>query len=120
MNSSALLQGRRILVLEDDYLIAIALVRGLREQGAEVLGPFPRVEQALARLNDGTEVHGAVLDVNVQGARSFSVADALLRQGTPFVFATGYDIREIPTAYAQVRAFQKPVGVLDIAAALFG
>src|SRR5262249_477527 len=79
-----------VLVVEDDYLVAMDIVRALERAGAEVIGPAPAVEAALDALEQ-TAPDGAILDINLGGEMAFPVADALLARGVPFVFATGYD-----------------------------
>lgn len=111
-------QGRRILVLEDDYWIVLDLVRELTENGAEVVGPFGNIDQALAALEQGTRLDGAILDVNVQGLEAFGIADILLGRDIPVVFATGYAVSDIPATYSGVPVFQKPVNVAAITSAL--
>jgi len=104
------LRGRRLLVVEDDYLIAVDLARDLARRGAEVVGPAGSVRDALALVEaEGDRLDGAVLDINVRDGRVYPVADALAARGVPFVFLTGYDARVIPDAYAGVPRCEKPV-----------
>jgi CheY-like chemotaxis protein len=110
--------GRRLLVVEDDYLIVAEMVRDLQSSGAEVIGPIPSLEQALERLEAVPGIEGALLDINLRGEMVFPLADELRRRGIPFVFATGYDDLIIPLQYRSVRRFSKPVYVEEIAAAL--
>lgn len=86
------LDGRRVLVVEDEYLIAMEVKRWLRRAGAEVVGPVPNVERALDLIEDG-EIDAAVLDINLgDRGTAFSVADRLNALGVPHLFATG-DVR---------------------------
>ncbi|MFC7739631.1 response regulator [Roseomonas sp. GCM10028921] len=89
-----LLASRRILLVEDEYLIAEAMEAWLRQAGAVVIGPVPRVEQALALIESEAEaLDGAVLDVNLgQGETAYSVANRLNEICVPYLFATG-DVR---------------------------
>jgi CheY-like chemotaxis protein len=103
------LRGRRVLVVEDEYLLAEDLREGLEGQGAEVLGPVPIVAEALALLRQGPAPDFAILDINLQGEMVYPVADLLRAQGIPFLFATGYDAWAIPEAYADVPRTEKPV-----------
>jgi CheY-like chemotaxis protein len=80
---------RRILVLEDEFLIAMDLVDLLEDLGAEIVGPAHRNEQALELLAN-SHIDAAVLDVNINGQRSDVVAQELRRHSIPFIFATGY------------------------------
>ncbi len=114
------LQGRRILVVEDEYILAEDLCGGLEEAGAEVIGPVATVAAALARVAAEDRIDGAVLDVNLHGVKVFPVADALRQRGTPFVFATGYVTGDLPAAYAGVRCCEKPYDARLCAALLFG
>jgi two-component SAPR family response regulator len=118
MGKSNIFEGRRILVLEDDYWVVMDLINDLRESGAEIVGPFANIDQAMDALKDGATLDGAILDVNVQGDRSFTLADALIREDIPFVFATGYDSSEIPETYADATVLQKPVNAAQIAKVL--
>lgn len=113
--SSSLLQGRRILIVEDDYLLAEDLRVELKHMGAEVLGPVARVGPALDLLSDGCRPDAAALDVNLGGELVYPVADLLLRRGVPFVFLTGYDRSSLPPAYAHVGCYEKPVDVHRLA-----
>ncbi|MBI1692061.1 MULTISPECIES: response regulator [Methylorubrum] len=86
------LNGRRILVVEDEYIIAIQMKRWLQDAGAEVIGPVPSVERALDLIEDGG-IDAAVLDLNLGGRRTaLPIADRLGMLGVPHLFATG-DVR---------------------------
>ncbi|GJE41523.1 response regulator [Methylobacterium soli] len=113
------LAGRRVLVVEDEYFIADDLRRHFEERGAEVLGPVPRVEDALALIAATAEIDAAVLDVNLQDEMVYPVADALQARGVPFLFATGYEKTAIPARFADVRHCEKPFEPERIAGALF-
>ena len=83
------LRGRRVLIVEDDPLIAMELADFLTAGGVEPLGPVPTVKAALATLA-AAQPDAVVLDLNLRGERSIPVARALLAAGTPFVLTTGY------------------------------
>ena len=101
---------RRVLIVEDDYLIADDLAYSLEDLGMEVVGPAPSVEAALQLLEDeGERLDGAVLDINLRDQRVYPVANALTARGVPFVFTTGYDPETIPQAYAAAPRCEKPV-----------
>ena len=114
------LAGRRLLLVEDEYLIAADLVRELLAGGAEVVGPVGSVDDALNLLDEAGRLDGAVLDLNLQGEMAFPVAGALMNAKVPFVFTTGYDQAAIPACYAHVTRCEKPVDAAKVAAALFG
>jgi DNA-binding NarL/FixJ family response regulator len=99
MNSAA---GKRILILEDDVLLAIDVAETIQEMGAEVIGPAHRVESAMDLL-DAQRPDAALLDVNIIGSTSAQVANRLVREGIPFVLATGYGVQnDIPGSRAVV------------------
>lgn len=108
------LRGRRILVVEDEYLIADDLRTALEEAGAEVLGPVPSVEDAEVLIASELAIDGALLDVNVRGQQIFVVADRLAELGVPFVFATGYDPASIPDRYNERPRLEKPIKARQI------
>ena len=112
------LQGRRVLLVEDEFLIASDLVQLLHQHGATVLGPASTVRAALDLLADSPDPDGAVLDVNLRGEMAFPVADALRDRGVPFVFATGYTNDMIPQRYAGVPCCEKPFEGPEIVRAL--
>ena len=101
--------ARRILVVEDEYLVAQDLADDLRALGAEVVGPLPSVQQALDAVNSDPELDGAILDINLRGRMIFPVADQLAARHIPFFFTTGYDDGVIPDRYAAVPRCEKPV-----------
>lgn len=103
------LRGRRIMVVEDEALIAMLTCDYLEELGCSIVGPFATAEKALAALEQ-EPVDLAILDVNLgSGRTSFPVAHALSDRSTPFMFATGYGssgVRdEFPTAPVLAKPF---------------
>jgi len=98
-----------ILVVEDEYYLAIDLERMLGEAGASTVGPVSSVDAALALIARTPLLHGAILDVNLGGRMAFAIADALAARGVPFVFATGYGKQEMPERYVGVMRLNKPV-----------
>jgi len=104
----AQLQGRRIMVVEDEYLVALYLTQSLEDLGATIVGPSNSVSDALALLS--TEAPDmAVLDINLGRERVYPVAQALRERGIPFVFTTGYDNWVIPQEYADQPRIEKPI-----------
>ena len=79
----------RILVVEDDFLLALRLETLLGDAGYDVVGPAARLDQALALIKS-EPVDAAILDVNLNGTMVFPLADALVRLGAPFLFLTAY------------------------------
>jgi PAS domain S-box-containing protein len=97
---------RRIMVVEDEVLIAMVLVDHLQELGLAAVGPFSRVSDALKV--DG-EIDAAILDVNLAGEPVYPVAEMLRARGVPFVFMTGYGSASIDPRFAAVPVLQKPI-----------
>lgn len=105
------LRGLRVLVVEDEYLIAMDLCEELRDVGAVVMGPTATVAEALALLDRGPAPDMAVLDIALDDEKVYPVADALRSRGIPFLFATGYDVSAIPGRFADVPRAQKPLAL---------
>jgi PAS domain S-box-containing protein len=100
--------GNRIMVVEDEALVALALRESLDEMGFSVLGPFNRISEAMVALRNN-RVDAAVLDVNLGGELIYPLADVLAADHVPFVFITGYGAEEIEPRYAKVPILQKPI-----------
>jgi len=113
------LGGRRILVVEDEVILAWALQDMLAGYGCEVVGPAARISQALDLINRQA-VDAAVLDVNLNGQKCYPVADALVTRGVPFVFSTAYSSEGIEKGYRHHSKLQKPFSGPDLAKALSG
>jgi CheY-like chemotaxis protein len=107
----------RILLVEDEWLIAEEMGAILDELGCEVLGPAARVQQAL-RLIASNRPDAALLDVSLAGERSFPIADILIRLGVPFLFLTGYMTVDLPPLFAANQILSKPVTLFSLRAAL--
>ena len=113
------LQGLKVLVLEDETLVSMMVEDMLSDLGCEVVGPFARLDSALAFANDGEpKVDIALLDVNLGGERSFPLAEVLSGKGVPFVFTTGYDDAGMPEAWRGRPALRKPFTMAEMALAL--
>jgi PAS domain S-box-containing protein len=100
--------AKRILLVEDEALIAIMMNEALRELGIGVVGPIGTIPQAMASARD-EQIDGAVLDVNLAGQPIYPVADILASRGIPFVFVTGYNAEGIDRRYAHVPVLEKPI-----------
>jgi CheY-like chemotaxis protein len=89
VEQEAELSGMRILVAEDEILVAMTLADWLADLGCTVAGPVSSVEQGM-RLIEQNSIDGAILDVNLRGEMVFPLADALAERSIPFVYVTGY------------------------------
>jgi DNA-binding response OmpR family regulator len=98
----------RVLLLEDEWLIADEVELALQAAGFDVLGPVGRVCDAMDLLVS-QRVDVAVLDINLHGERSFGVAEQLARTATPFVFLSGYSDLELPQHLRDRPLMHKPV-----------
>jgi CheY-like chemotaxis protein len=114
------LAGRRLLVIEDEPLIALAIVSILESAGAEVARPAGTEKDALTLIAEG-RFDGALLDANLHGRPVGELAAQLTRRGIPFVFVTGYSRQALPESFRQTPILTKPFSdreLLDAAASL--
>lgn len=112
------LKNLRVLVVEDEYLVAKALENSLRAMGCEVVGTASTVEQAcdLIKRND---VQAALLDVNLSPGTCEPVARALRYRQIPFVFLTGYsNLNMLPDDLRGYRIVTKPADAATLARVL--
>jgi CheY-like chemotaxis protein len=110
--------GRLVLVIEDEMMVAMLLEDMLTDLGCTVLGPAARVHQALTLIATTGAPDAAVLDVNLNGQKSYPVADALLARGVPFLFATGYHRDLVMNGYRSFPQLQKPFKRSELSDAL--
>jgi DNA-binding NtrC family response regulator len=97
----------RVLVVEDEIMVAMAVEDMLADMGFQIVGPAYRLSEGL-HLAEREPIDIAVLDVNLNGARSFPVAAVLSNRGIPFVFATGYGSPDVEAEYPGVPIISKP------------
>lgn len=118
MNTASVLNGRRILVVEDQCAVALDLCEGLDREGASVVGPASSVEDALQMLESSGPLDLAVLDIRLSGGTVYPVADRLQELGVPYLFTTACEPSEIPERYRLAPRFEKPVRLSSILAAI--
>lgn len=102
-----LLNGCRVLVVEDESLVAMLLETILEDMGCTPVGPAATVDEGLAMAESET-LDAALLDVNVAGRQIFPVAETLRARGVPFVFSTGYGEGGLPDEWRGQATLQKP------------
>ena len=119
-NGGRALPGCRILVVEDDYLIAQCIVEVLEGAGIDVVGPVASVGEARALLAVAGRIDAALLDVNVGTEAIWPVVDLLAAAGVPTVLSTGYDATAIPLAYVPLPRCEKPARGQDVLRTLAG
>lgn len=108
---------RRILVVEDEALVAMLVEDALLDAGFAVIGPARTVSQALEMLQAELP-DAAVLDLNLGGENSVSVADALAARGIPFLVATGYGAAGLPAHLKHIPVLPKPDDPADLTVAI--
>jgi CheY-like chemotaxis protein len=111
------LDGLRVLIAEDQAIVAMEIEDVLREAGCEVLGPVVSLQSALALLEQ-TMPDIAILDVNLEGALSFPLAESLRARGIPVILATGYMGRSLPVEWQQTPLLSKPFNRTELEDAL--
>ena len=100
--------GRRVLIVEDESLVAMLLETILEDMGCVPVGPAATVDEGLRMATEGEPVDAALLDVNVAGKQVFPVAQALKDRGVPFVFSTGYGEGGLLDEWRGQPTLQKP------------
>ena len=109
-----LLSGRRILVVEDEMLVLMSIEDMLADLGCESVAAAATVDQAVA-LIDAQVFDAAMLDMNLNGTKSFPVADKLAALGVPFIFATGYSAQDMRDGYGDRPLLKKPIRYAELA-----
>ena len=109
----------RILIVEDEMLVAMNIEDMLLDLGHEIAGMAARLDAALILAGEA-DIDVALLDVNLAGEQSFPVADLLASRGVPFLFATGYGIHGIDERHRGRPVLQKPFRASDLADAIAG
>ena len=101
------LSGRHILVIEDESMVMMLLQDMLEDIGCVVVDSASRLEEAIGKAKSLT-FDVAILDVNLNGERTFPIAEVLAERGVPFVFATGYGVTNLPAGLSGRPVLQKP------------
>jgi CheY-like chemotaxis protein len=113
------LEGRTVLIIEDDYLVGETLVELLSSAGALVMGPIGWIDEAMEFAADTDHVFdAAILDINLHGVYSYPVADVLASRHIGVVFASGYGSGSIDAAYRHHAHCTKPFVRAELLSAL--
>ena len=111
------LSNRKVLVVEDEMMIAMLIEDMLDEFGCKLVGPATNVPRALELIGKES-IDVAVLDLNLDGKDTYAIADALQRKNVPFIFATGYGSTGLRQEYGNRPVLQKPFQARDLSTAL--
>jgi PAS domain S-box-containing protein len=98
----------RVLLVEDEALVAMMIQECLAEFGYQVVGPICTASEAAAKAKDGP-LEAAVLDINLGDGAVYPIADILAARGVPFVFVTGYDADSVDARFRKIPILQKPI-----------
>jgi len=102
------ISGNRVLIVEDEALVAMVVTESLTTLGCSVVGPFSRCSDAIAAI-EIDEIDAAILDVNLDGEMVYPLADLLSKRGVPYIFVTGYGVESIDGRFTHIPVIQKPV-----------
>lgn len=111
-----MMTGKRVLIVEDEFLVAAMLEDELIDRGATIVGPAASLAEGM-RLVERGGFDLAVIDWNLDGEHSTPIAEALREAGVPFVISTGYGM--VPPAFADCPLLAKPYDPADLVR-LFG
>jgi DNA-binding response OmpR family regulator len=115
--TASTLAGMRVMVVEDELLIAMLIEDTLLDQGCVIVGPFTSVPEALTAARDG-DFDLALLDVNLRGEKVYPVAELLAARHIPFLLLSGYGSDAIPADRPEWQAVSKPFIVTELVAKL--
>jgi DNA-binding response OmpR family regulator len=101
--------GERVLIVEDEFIIADEIASIVSAAGYEIIGPVGSVETAQAALEEGTPPDFAIVDANLRGGSSARIAHRLRDLGVPFCVCTGYRFSDLKPTFGDVALLQKPV-----------
>ena len=107
----------RVLLVEDEFLVALTLEEDLRAEGCSIVGPFHDLESARGSARSET-FDLALLDVNLNGSAVFPLAEELIARGIPFVLLTGYAESNLPEAFRGQERVSKPYDLSDLLEAM--
>jgi DNA-binding response OmpR family regulator len=108
----------RVMVVEDEFIIADEIAAILEDSGHEVIGPFGSIEQAAAGLSAADTPDCAILDANLRGKSSVPLAERLRELDVPFCLCTGYRSDDLRAIFGEVPVLQKPVNARALTAVI--
>jgi CheY-like chemotaxis protein len=108
---SETIAGRKVLIVEDEAIVALLLSTGLKNDGWEIIGPASNLEAAYKLLADGAVPDAAVLDINLDGTPIYPLARVLQARNVPFLFFSGYSAPILEPNFKDVKLIGKPTRV---------
>ena len=111
------LEGVRVLIIEDDSLVAMSVGDMLSDLGCSIVATAGSLAQAFEKVGDGG-FDLALLDVNLRGKEVFPVAEILSERGIPFAFASGYGRAGLPEEFQTRPVVSKPFQMEELSAVL--
>ncbi|MDP1913748.1 response regulator [Brevundimonas sp.] len=106
-------RSQRVLVVEDEMLIAMIIEDALTYLDCEIVGPAGTLDAAMKLARD-EPLDAALLDVTIRGGDVFPVAELLVKRGIPFAFSSGYGDWALPEAFKGQRRLTKPFTNFDL------
>ncbi|HEX7857116.1 MAG TPA: response regulator [Sphingobium sp.] len=99
----------RVLVVEDEYILAESLRMRLEDEGFEVIGPAFSAEEAVELVTSDHRIDAAIVDLELKGVIGLNVIDALVDRGIPLLVVSGHDLLQLPAPYRTLPVCRKPL-----------
>jgi CheY-like chemotaxis protein len=113
MATNRCIEGRHVLVVEDEMTIVLVIEEALLELGIEVIGPAARLDAALSLAREPS-IDAAILDINIRGGNSYDVADILAERRIPFLFCSGYSDGAVEERHRGRPRLAKPYSLVEL------
>lgn len=104
----------RVILVEDEALIAMIIEEMISDLGCTAIGPAATLDEALSLVASTTDADCALLDINLRGASSWPIADALRAKGVPFAFVSGYGPAGLEPKYTGETVLAKPIDTMQL------
>ncbi|MDZ4777856.1 MAG: response regulator [Alphaproteobacteria bacterium] len=104
----------RVILVEDEALIAMIIEEMISDLGCTAIGPAATLDEALSLVASTTDADCALLDINLRGASSWPIADALRAKGVPFAFVSGYGPAGLEPKYKGETVLAKPIDTMQL------
>lgn len=117
MNATPIFDGIRVLVVEDEALVAMLLEEFLEQIGCKIIATAPRLSEAIDKART-LPIDMALLDINLAGELSYPVAEILKARDIPFIFATGYGTLGLPPEMRDIPVLPKPFQITQLVDAM--